>query len=75
MIRYGRSDCEHVWIYRKDGWEEECMPIICRKCGAFGCYCDAREKGFSCDDVKKEKLNGDANINGEWINPYVVKND
>ena len=70
---YGREDCNHVWRYRKDGWEEECIPSICIKCGAFGCYCDFynKENKPSDDVFFSEGENGNANINGEWINPYI----
>lgn len=71
-IRYGRKDCEHEWVYRKDGWEDECGPAICRKCGAFGCFCnvDPRppKKVFFGNSAKSSD-----NIGGNWDNPYVQK--
>ena len=72
MIRYGRKDCKHVFRHRKDGWEEGCVPTICIECGAFGCQCDA-------DSLLDKKVffgqgaTGDANLNGSWENPYVVR--
>ncbi|HOV88718.1 MAG TPA: hypothetical protein PLB74_01485 [Candidatus Paceibacterota bacterium] len=42
--RYGRKNCRHEWAIRADGYEEYCTPIICIKCGAFGCLCDARNE-------------------------------
>ena len=71
MIRYGREDCEHIWVYRDFGWEEECMPVICKECGAFGCLCDARKDGFTFEEVNNERFVASYNINGKWINPYV----
>ncbi|MBU1091254.1 hypothetical protein KKA27_00035 [Patescibacteria group bacterium] len=70
-VRYGRKDCEHIWRFRKDGWEEGCGPAVCVECGAFGCLHD-----FNRDDIPKdvffgEGQNGDANINGRWVNPYI----
>ena len=72
MISYGREDCVHIWRYRKNGWEEGCAPAICIECGAFACLCDMdilppKEIFFS------EGRESDANINGKWVNPYVVK--
>ena len=77
MPRYGRADCEHIWRYRKDGWEEGCGPAVCIRCGAFGCFCDVY-KTKPCPSKKvffKQGQNGDANINGCWVNPYVKKGD
>jgi hypothetical protein len=34
------DDCEHFWVNRTDGYEEECGPAICLLCGQYGCYCD-----------------------------------
>ena len=70
--RYGDEKCRHKWRYRKDGWEEGCVPAVCIKCGAFGCQCDIKRK------PKKEIFfgegeKGNANINGLWKNPYVNK--
>ncbi|HOK20681.1 MAG TPA: hypothetical protein PLX73_00950 [Candidatus Paceibacterota bacterium] len=42
--RYGRKNCHHEWAIRADGYEEYCTPVICIKCGAFGCLCDARRQ-------------------------------
>jgi len=70
-MRYGKKDCEHVLRHRKDGWEEGCGPTICIECGAFGCLCDAKEKDVPHDIFFGEGLNGDANINGKWSNPYL----
>lgn len=71
MIRYGREGCNHVWRYRKESWEDECIPAICVECGAFGCGCD-----FNHDDIPKEIFFGegqryDANVNDKWVNPYL----
>ncbi len=73
-VRYGIKGCRHKWRHRKDGLEEQCIAIICIKCGAFGCTCDIK-KSFSRPSFKKrfylEGQNGNANINGKWENPYV----
>lgn len=73
-VRYGKKDCEHDWAYRKNGWEEGCGPAICRKCGAYGCFCDVSsslpKKRFFDNGVK-----GSDNIGGQWSNPYINKTD
>ena len=72
MSRYGRDDCAHYWHPRKDGYEECCGPVICGKCGAFGCSCDARRDGQDYDLVdSRPPLSGHSNTNGMWENPYV----
>lgn len=73
--RYGRPDCEHDWVARLDGYEEQCGPTICSKCGAFGCYCDVPRKKDGThikplEQFRKEGLNS-TDDNGSWINPYV----
>lgn len=52
-IRYGRKNCHHEWAIRADGYEEGCAPIICIKCGAFGCLCDARREFRKWYFIKK----------------------
>ncbi len=37
-----RSVCNHFWVERTDGYEEQCGAAICNKCGKYGCYCDAQ---------------------------------
>ena len=72
MIRYGLKDCNHMWRYRKDGWKEQCVPMICIECGAFGCQCDMDKNNIVPKNIFfNEGLNSNANINGNWINPYV----
>ena len=83
MIRYGREGCEHDWVNRGDGWEEQCGAAVCLECGAFGCWCNALEGyyGILKDDkvgfeIKKRVMvaravDGDANTNGKWVNPYI----
>ena len=73
MIRYGKNKCDHKWRYRKDGWEEGCIPAICLKCGAFGCVCDYEKSTIPAGIFFDEGERGHANINGKWINPYVKK--
>lgn len=34
--------CEHNWVLRTDGYEEQCIPAICTKCGMYGCACHAK---------------------------------
>ena len=72
-VRYGKEDCKHDWVYRKDGYEEGCCPAICRKCGAFGCACDSwgvKKKYFFDNAIKSTD-----NIGGKWENPYVKPPD
>jgi len=33
------DQCEHVWVKREDGYEEQCGPVICIICGKYNCYC------------------------------------
>ena len=92
MADYGSKDCEHDWVHRKDGFVEECYPVVCLDCGAFGCLHDTpfqeqlqrvashetTEKYNVLKDgifkrLKEREVNGDANPNGRWINPYVDK--
>lgn len=72
MSRYGIKNCNHIWRYRNDGWEDECVPAICIECGAFGCKCDMKE-AVDKDTFFNEGQNGNANINGKWVNPYVIQ--
>lgn len=76
MARYGNPNCDHEWRYRDEGWEDECIPAICIKCGAFGCRCDMlmHNKLVDKDVFFGESQKGNANINGMWINPYVNTN-
>jgi hypothetical protein len=69
-IRYGRKDCDHI-LRASNGYEEYCSAAICIKCGAMGCFCDAKRTGVSKEVFFKEKYEIDANINGKWENPYV----
>lgn len=71
-IRYGIKDCEHEWVYRKDGWEEGCAPVICRKCGAFGCFCDVNPRPPK-EIFFGNGANSSDNIGGQWNNPYIKK--
>ncbi|MEK6827328.1 MAG: hypothetical protein AABX99_02475 [Nanoarchaeota archaeon] len=71
VLRYGIKDCDHQLRYRSDGWEEECVPAICIKCGAFGCGCDAEKAGVSKEVFFKEDYTSVSNPNGKWENPYV----
>ncbi len=71
MIKYGRSDCVHVWRHRKEGWVEGCVPAICIECGAFGCQCDMKGEKPTKEIFFDEGQKADANINGKWENPYV----
>ena len=32
-MKYGRSDCEHEFVYRKDGYVESCISVVCKKQG------------------------------------------
>ncbi len=78
---YGREDCNHIWRYRKDSWEDECVPAICIVCGAFGCLCDYADlNNYSNKEFEKikkiffdEGVRYDANVNGKWVNPYIEK--
>ena len=77
-MSYGIRDCEHDWVKRTDGYEEQCMPAVCVKCGAFGCYCDAlrdvfgrEERDKKIRDMETRGVAGDADTSGQWVNPYV----
>jgi hypothetical protein len=70
-IQYGIKDCNHVWRYRKNGWEEECAPAICIECGAYGCLCDFDHSKLPQEVFFGEGVAGDANLNGKWVNPSV----
>ena len=66
-----RKNCEHNWVYRKDGWEEQCVPAICTICGEYGCFCDFMRTSMKYDKANieekkeiydyfiKEGINGD----------------
>lgn len=71
-IRYGRNHCAHQWRYRIDGWEEGCIPAICKECGAFGC---SHDHNVSKELFFKEGYSSYANPNGKWMNPYLKKKD
>jgi len=68
-IRYGETDCKHVWRLRKDGDEGECAPIICIECGAYGCACDIKHTEEKNNLFNLDGFDGDANINNKWSNP------
>lgn len=72
-VKYGKKDCHHDWVYRQDGWEGECGPTICIKCGAFGCFCDLPRPKPPVQQFFDRGVRGDANVNGQWENPYVKK--
>ena len=67
MVRYGDLSCDHEFVIRKGGYEEQCLAVICKKCGAFGCTCDTPEYVFN----RNEELTPDANP--QWNNPYAQK--
>ena len=74
MNRYGRGGCEHDWVYRKGGWEEQCVPAICRECGAFGCQCDIPDPKPPKDSFFGNAVNS-TDDNGRWVNPYIKIKD
>jgi len=74
-ISYGRSKCNHSWRERTDGYVEQCCPVVCIECGAFGCSCDVKTKHEKANLRILSGYKGNANINGKWINPYVVKKE
>ncbi len=46
---------KHDWVLRTDGYEEQCTPAICKKCGKYGCLCDVRrDLGHSLDVLESE---------------------
>ena len=50
------STCEHFWVYRIDGYEEQCGAAICSKCGKYGCYCDFVNDNLTMvDNLKKQE--------------------
>ena len=53
------TNCEHFWVFRIDGYEEQCGASICSKCGKYGCYCyfrrDQLEKCSSEEEQEKRK--------------------
>jgi len=84
MIRYGKNDCVMSGHLEKNGYEEQCVPIICIKCGAFGCLCDALEEYDLLNMSNKEieqithkilskSFSSFDNINNRWENPNVKK--
>jgi len=34
------DNCNHFWVSRKDGWEEQCGAAICLICGEYNCCCE-----------------------------------
>jgi hypothetical protein len=81
-IEYGRGDCQHDFVYRKEGWLEGCVPAVCLECGAYGCQCDvdfshgSREQTIESArrSFFERGVKGNANINGRWVNPYILNN-
>lgn len=71
--KYGRERCKHDWVHRKDGYEEQCIGAICRKCGAFGCGCDVDWSMTTRKAFYARGVESTANIGGKWANPYVKK--
>ena len=54
------ENCKHNWVYRKDGYVEQCVPAICTKCGKYGCFCDFK---FSNSEIYyKEGDEGKKNL-------------
>lgn len=33
------SDHKHDWVFRTDGYIEQCAPAICTICGEYSCLC------------------------------------
>ena len=49
--------CNHFWVDRKDGYEEQCSAAICIICGEYGCYCVLkREKENMSDSLWERRL-------------------
>ncbi len=36
--------CNHFWVARVDGYEEQCGPAICLICGEYACECEFRKQ-------------------------------
>ncbi len=62
--------CKHEWVERLDGYEEMCVPAICRLCGKYGCGCKA-EWGEMSDKQKtnfhRHGINGDDHELEKWL--------
>lgn len=56
-----KQQCNHKWVLRIDGYEEQCEPAICCLCGLYGCWCDAKWREMTDEQQKAFKENG---ING-----------
>ena len=62
------DNCNHFWVARKDGYEEQCAPAICLICGEYGCYCRLRDtlKGMPpVLELRRKILFKELGINGE----------
>lgn len=59
--------CNHKWVERLDGFEEQCGAAICILCGRYGCYCDAKWSTMTKKEKKAFAKNG---ING---NDHVIE--
>lgn len=54
----GRPKCDHDWVNRTDGYEEQCGPAICTKCGRYGCWCTANYDRMTPEQQKRFKARG-----------------
>ena len=48
-------ECEHFWVERKDGYEEQCGPAICLICGEYGCECKFRRQIENLSEIEKKR--------------------
>lgn len=51
------EECNHNWVHRKDGYEEQCVPAICTKCGKYSCWCDFVKSFSYFEYIGKEEGN------------------
>lgn len=61
------KQCNHFWVERKDGYEEQCTAAICLICGEYGCMCKVDSQIRDMPDKwrkRRLKLFHDLAING-----------
>lgn len=47
--------CNHFWVERIDGYEEQCTAAICLICGEYGCHCNIKTRLMS-SKMKKRRM-------------------
>ena len=56
-------ECNHFWVKRLDGYEEQCTAAICLICGKYSCRCNLAAVPEKLKE-RRLKLFNELGING-----------